>query len=172
MNIKILRNIECNLWTKNAGLLKIAFMKELVAYTISFVCGRRFDDLKFEVSFCFSSEELITDCNKFYRGKDKSTDVLSFSEFDFTKNKWEEVFALNSGGLIYLGDVIFSYQNIRRDAESIGIPFKDRLTHLTVHSVLHLLGFDHLNKEDEALMEKMEADILSHFNLKNPYLVT
>lgn len=90
-----------------------------------------------EVSVTFTDNEGIRAINKEYRQIDAPTDVLSFPQF-------EEV-----GGTRMLGDIVLSLEKCRAQAEEFGHSFEREAAFLTVHSTLHLLGYDHVNNEEE-----------------------
>ena len=115
-------------------------------------------DLQAELSVVFSNDEQIQVLNKDYRGKDKPTNVLSFPQ------DGGEV-----PGLLVLGDIILAYETIAREAEEQEKDFFDHLTHLIVHGVLHLLGYDHENDQEAEEMEALEVEILRILEVKNPY---
>ncbi len=93
--------------------------------------------------------------NHRFRGKNKNTNVLSFSA------------RADSGD--YLGDVALAYGVTQKEARSEGKRFSDHASHLVVHGVLHLLGFDHVRPRDAAVMEPMETDILRKLGIDDPY---
>jgi probable rRNA maturation factor len=68
-----------------------------------------------------------------------------------------------------LGDLAFAYSYCAKEANFLGRLLSDHLIHLTVHGVLHLLGFDHLSDKDAELMEKVETNILNTLGLEDPY---
>ncbi len=107
-----------------------------------------------EVSIVLVDDAFIQTLNKQYRGFDKPTNVLSFPQDDDR----------------HLGDVVFAYEKISREAVEQEKSFNDHLTHLVVHGVLHLLGFDHETDEEAAEMEGLEVDILAAMGLRNPYV--
>jgi len=72
-------------------------------------------------------------------------------------------------GMFELGDIALSHDTCAREALESGKPFEDHLTHLIVHGVLHLLGYDHICDGDAALMEGIEAEILGNLGLDDPY---
>ena len=72
-------------------------------------------------------------------------------------------------GMVELGDIALSHDTCAREADESGKPFEDHLTHLIVHGVLHLLGYDHETDGDAALMEGLEVEILGILGLNNPY---
>lgn len=72
-------------------------------------------------------------------------------------------------GMIELGDIAFSYDTCMREAAESGKPLAAHLTHLIVHGVLHLLGYDHETEGDAALMEGLEIEILGNLGVDDPY---
>jgi probable rRNA maturation factor len=104
--------------------------------------------------------------NREWRGKDKATNVLSYPQFapkDLKK-------ALKSKNGIYLGDIALCLPTIRREAKELKKPVNHHLTHLVVHGVLHLLGYDHVVLRQAHRMEKLEKAILHSLGLPDPYL--
>jgi probable rRNA maturation factor len=90
-----------------------------------------------------------------YRGKDKPTNVLSFPA------------AANEHG--YLGDIAMAYGVAAREARAAGKSLCDHASHLAVHGVLHLLGYDHETAADAELMEPLEVAILAGLGIADPY---
>ena len=113
-----------------------------------------------EISITFTDDNSIRKINKEYRNCDKATNVLSFPLYE------KELFNLKEE-YILLGDIVLSYDTIKN--ESINITFEDHLTHLIIHSILHLFGFDHIEDKEAEEMEKIEIDILKKMNIANPY---
>ena len=109
-----------------------------------------------EVSLVLADDDFVQDLNKRYRGKDKPTNVLSFEQDE------DEY-------LMSLGDVIFAYQTIAREADEQGKDFQDHLSHLAVHGTLHLLGYDHETDKEAEEMEALEIKILQALDINNPY---
>ena len=70
-----------------------------------------------------------------------------------------------------MGEIILSYETLKKEAEELLIPFKHHLIHMLVHGFLHLQGFDHQTDEDAAAMEKLEVRVLSDLNIDNPYKI-
>ena len=71
-----------------------------------------------------------------------------------------EEFALPDGETPHLGDVVISVDTARRQAAEFGVPLQDELSHLVVHGILHLLGYDHEDTDDEAVMRAHEDAVL------------
>lgn len=117
----------------------------------------------YELSVTFVTNEQIQEINRDYRGKDQPTDVISFAMEEIGEGEMEivgvEVPAL-------LGDIIISIQRAREQAEEYGHSFIRELGFLAVHGFLHLLGYDHMNEEDEREMFSRQKDILSLFGLE------
>ena len=99
-----------------------------------------------EVSVTFTDNEGIHELNKKFRGVDKPTDVLSFPLFDFEGETEEPPIdeILNN-----LGDIVISLEKATEQAEEFGHSFKRETAFLCVHSMLHLLGYDHERSESE-----------------------
>lgn len=98
-----------------------------------------------EVSVSFVGDEEIRDLNRDYRGVDKSTDVLSFP--------MDDEFIIVSR---ILGDVIINTRRVMEQAEELGHSEERELSYLTVHSILHLLGYDHMEDEEKREMRERE----------------
>lgn len=116
---------------------------------------------KAAVCIALSNDSSIQKLNATFRGKDKPTNVLSFPAGDDAQEP--------DAVAISLGDVVIARETIEREAGELAIPVRDHLQHLTVHGVLHLLGYDHEADEDAATMETIEIEILERLNIANPY---
>lgn len=119
-----------------------------------------------EVSVTIVDDEEIRKINSEYRGIDKSTDVLSFpfNEFESPGNFddiEESVDAFNpESGELLLGDIILSTEHIIEQAREYGHSETRELAFLVVHSMLHLMGYDHIADEDRVIMEDRQRKIL------------
>jgi probable rRNA maturation factor len=100
--------------------------------------------------------------NRTWRGKDAPTNVLAFPAADPTV-------PVPDGAPLLLGDVVLAFETVRREAEEQEKPLADHLRHLVVHGVLHLLGHDHENATQAAIMEAREIAILAEMGVPNPY---
>ena len=96
--------------------------------------------------------------NRHYRGKDYATNVLSFA-VDLPRGVASPL----------LGDLVICAPVVAREARAQGKATRDHYAHLTVHGVLHLLGFDHRNGRDAAQMELLETRILATLGIADPY---
>lgn len=111
-----------------------------------------------EVSVTFCDNEYIRKLNKEYRDKDKATDVLSFPLYDFNEED-DSIFEMEDS--IALGDIVISLERAREQAEEIGNSFIKEVAFLTVHSMLHLLGYDHeRSAEDDEAQCTAQRDIV------------
>ncbi len=110
-------------------------------------------ELDYEISISFVDDNEIRLLNKQYRGIDKATDVLSFSMLT-----GDEV--IKHSLPILLGDIVISVQSALRQSNEFGHTLEREIVYLTMHSMLHLLGYDHLNKEDKKQMREREKEIM------------
>jgi probable rRNA maturation factor len=103
--------------------------------------------------------------NRDYRGLDAPTNVLAFPV-------WEPGTRLPPGAPVLLGDVVLAVETVAQEAADQKKPLADHLVHLTVHGVLHLLGYDHLTRAESAAMESLERSILAELGIPDPYRET
>ncbi|MBE6649798.1 MAG: rRNA maturation RNase YbeY [Ruminococcaceae bacterium] len=113
-----------------------------------------------EVSVTFVDREEIRTLNRDYREKDSVTDVLSFPTFDAD----EEIF-VPEGESVPLGDVIICYDRCLEQAEEFGHSVEREVAYLTIHSVLHLLGYDHMVPDEEKEMTEKQDEIIKQVRL-------
>jgi probable rRNA maturation factor len=116
-----------------------------------------------EVSVSFVDNDAIHKLNLEYREKDKPTDVLSFPMWE--KEELSDGSALD-GHAVTLGDIIISAEKAKSQAEEYGHSLEREICFLSVHSILHLLGYDHeTSEEDEAYMKTKQEDVLIKIGL-------
>lgn len=116
-----------------------------------------------EVSVTFTDDEKIHALNKKFRGVDRPTDVLSFPLFDYEGTSEEPPV---DEMMEMLGDVVLSLETAARQAEEYGHSFEREVAFLTVHSMLHLLGYDHETGDaDEADMRARQRAIMEALGL-------
>lgn len=117
-----------------------------------------------EVSVTFMSDDEIQKVNAQYRGINKPTDVISFALEEMTEG---EVAIITEEGMpVVLGDIIISVDTAYRQAEEYGHDSRREIGFLALHGFLHLLGYDHLNEEDEKKMFNRQKEILDTFGLE------
>lgn len=110
------------------------------------------------LSVSIVDNEFIHKMNKEYRGIDRPTDVISFAFLDTESDKSA---VLNSFGPVVLGDIYISIDKAKEQAQEYGHPLDRELRFLFVHGLLHLLGYDHMKKEDEEIMFPLQEKILA-----------
>ena len=131
-------------------------MEEAAAYGADL---ENLDDERCEISVTFVDMEEIHELNKLHRGVDKPTDVLSFPQFeDVCEEAPEE-------GEICLGDVVICREKAAEQAEEFGHSFEREILYLFVHSVLHLLGYDHMEEGEKKVMRAREEKIMEHIDV-------
>ena len=126
-----------------------AWVKRLVEAALKGAKARPVD----EVGVVFVADKEMISLNTAYRGKRKTTDVLSFGN----DGSWP-----GEGGKGLLGDVVISMPQIRRQAKKAGKPVRDELAMMLVHGTLHLLGYDHETVKDEKVMFPLQKRILKN----------
>ena len=116
-----------------------------------------------EVSVTFTDNEGIRELNRKFRNIDRPTDVLSFPLFDYTGESEEPPVDEFVG---MLGDIVISLEQAKKQAEEFGHSFEREAAFLTVHSMLHLLGYDHeAGGAEEADMRRRQREILDRMGL-------
>ncbi|WP_352399561.1 rRNA maturation RNase YbeY [Anaerotignum sp.] len=110
-----------------------------------------------EVSVSIVVNAEIRQINKQFRGIDRATDVLSFPLLTFEE---DEILDLNEKNEVLLGDIIISLERAREQAQEYGHSLKREVAFLTAHSMLHLLGYDHMKEDEEKEMFSKQREIL------------
>ncbi|MGL4873138.1 MAG: rRNA maturation RNase YbeY [Clostridium sp.] len=130
-------------------------------------------DRECEVSLVLVDNEEIREINNETRSIDKATDVLSFPMLDYEDKKvFKEVYkgkefdeTYLDGEELVLGDIVLSLERALEQSKEYNHSFERESFYLTVHSVLHLLGYDHMEEEDKKTMRKREEEILNKLNI-------
>ncbi|MEM1234251.1 MAG: rRNA maturation RNase YbeY [Pseudomonadota bacterium] len=141
-------------------------LEALARPAVTAVCARL--AVTGEVVLMGCNDARIAALNADFRGKSQPTNVLSWPSVDRAAAEdggWPE------RGEGELGDIAIAYETCAREADAQGKAFDAHVTHLIVHGVLHLLGFDHETDADAALMERLEVEILGNLGFADPYLV-
>ncbi len=113
-----------------------------------------------EVSYSFVSGEEIKALNAEYRKKDQVTDVLSFPMYENFLESKQDILKNTPHHPILLGDIVVNTDQARLQGEELGHGFLRELSYLSVHSLLHLLGYDHLDEDDKKMMRKVEKELM------------
>ena len=120
------------------------------------------------VTVSFADEKRIRDLNNQYRKVDRATDVLSFPMLDIVYPHKLKEFAKEKSpdGTLYLGDVVICPKIAKKQAKEYGHSKKREIGFLALHGLLHVLGYDHIDENDEKIMTETAEKILSSLNLK------
>jgi probable rRNA maturation factor len=116
------------------------------------------DEERTEISVTFVEAEEIRELNRDYRDNDKVTDVLSFPQFDDLND-------IPDFGEICLGDVVICKDRAEEQAEEFGHSFEREIIYLFTHSILHLLGYDHMEEEEKKEMRAREEEVMTHLGI-------
>ncbi len=108
-----------------------------------------------ELTILLTSDRHLRTLNLSFRGEDRPTNVLSFPS--------------SMGARGYLGDIAIAYRMTMKEAKDAGRSLIDHATHLAVHGVLHLLGFDHVTARQAKIMEPLETKVLKALGVADPY---
>ena len=130
------------------------------------------DPGRFEIAVLACDDDRIAVLNADFRGKPQPTNVLSWPSEDLAPETpggtpWPP--EPEDEAPHHLGDIALAWETCGREAAEQGIALEQHVTHLVVHGVLHLLGYDHMRDADATLMERLEAEILGNLGLPNPY---
>lgn len=114
-----------------------------------------------EVTVVLTNDAEQRELNRQWRGKDASTNVLSFPQIE----PFDPVVGL-------IGDITVALETVRREADELEKSLEDHFTHLIVHGFLHILGYDHIQEQDALEMEALETQILAGLGIADPYAGT
>lgn len=163
----MLINIEIN--CENLDWYKFLPDVELI---LNEACKKVFDRIKFKksvqsvlVSVLLTDNDAIQELNKNYRNIAEATNVLSFPEEELFVGEYEDI---EDGAM--LGDLAFALEIIKDEALEQKKSLQNHFTHLAVHGILHLLGYDHIDDNEAEEMESLEISILEFMGIENPYL--
>lgn len=139
-------------------------MQKAVATTLQVVGSE--DETDFEVSILITDDNGIHEINKETRDIDAPTDVLSFPILEFDEDGvMIEESGDYDGELLLLGDIVLSLERAKAQAEEYGHTLEREVGFLTVHSTLHLLGFDHMEEPFTSVMRAREKEIMDVMDL-------
>lgn len=131
-------------------------------------------NIEYQISLLFVDNEEIREINNETRNIDRETDVLSFPMLDFEEDKvykdmyldfdFDETF--KDGDELILGDMVLSLEKALEQSKEYGHSYEREVSYLVVHSILHLLGYDHMVEEDKHKMRKREEEILNKLDIR------
>lgn len=146
--------VEAGVWPSEAELLALVERAVGAAFSELDLVGTS------ELSVVFTDDAAIRALNAEWRGKDKPTNVLSFPAFPPAK-----------GGPLppMLGDIVLAAETVAREAQEENKPLESHMTHLVIHGLLHLLGYDHETEDEAEEMEAVERAALARLAIPDPY---
>ncbi|MFC3283011.1 rRNA maturation RNase YbeY [Litchfieldella rifensis] len=145
----------------NADETRALPARDTLARWVAEVLRRHPEEKRHELTVRFVDSEESRTLNRDYRGKDRPTNVLSFS-FD----------APAGIELPLLGDLVICHEVVVREAHEQDKSLVAHYAHMVVHGTLHLLGYDHIEESEAERMERLEREILASFGINDPYLLT
>lgn len=147
-------SVEAGDWPDEAALARLVDRAVLAAFAETGSAGHS------ELSIVFSNDVHIRGLNANWRGKDKPTNVLSFPAFPFPR-----------GGPLppMLGDIVLAAETVASEAALEDKPLDNHITHLVIHGLLHLLGYDHETDAEAEEMETIERSALARLAIPDPY---
>ena len=137
----------------NKNISETNELKKFLDFSLNYL---KIDSCIFNIIFV--EKEKIKEINKAYRGKDSVTDVISFALEDdktFVKTNFR-----------VLGDIYICYEKAIEQSEEYGHSLLREILFLSIHGLLHLLGYDHMNKSDEKIMFELQERILDEYGIK------
>ncbi|HEV2502965.1 MAG TPA: rRNA maturation RNase YbeY [Mesorhizobium sp.] len=146
--------VEAGTWPSETELLGLVERAAAAAFAELRLAGTS------ELSIVFTDDAAIQALNAEWRGKDKPTNVLSFPAFPPAK-----------GGRLppMLGDIVLAAETVSREATEENKPVENHVSHLVVHGLLHLLGYDHETDDEAEEMEAVERAALARLAIPDPY---
>jgi len=118
-----------------------------------------------ELTLLLTTDKAVQTLNHDFRGKNAPTNVLSFPHFE----RQQLVKLGKKGEALYVGDIAVAYQFTAREAKAEHKLLLDHVTHLMIHGILHLFGYDHITPGKAARMEKLERELMASLGLLDPY---
>lgn len=155
-------NVQCRDWDGLDGLdALIGAAAQAAAEAAGPAAG---EARRLEVSVMLTSDEEIAALNAAYRQRDGATNVLSFPQ----------AMPGGTGGgadgpARLIGDIVLAHETISREAREAGKSMRDHISHLVVHGMLHLFGYDHEEDTEAEVMEGLETRILAGLGIADPY---
>ena len=147
--------VECEEWTRALPDAEVCCSESAAAVLALEGLG----NLDCEISIVLADNKMVKNLNWEWRGVASATDVLAFPNQECSP----------IGGSRLLGDVVVAFGVASREAGLANVSLHDHLSHLIVHGVFHLLGYDHLDETEAAIMEAKETQVLANFGVSDPY---
>lgn len=156
-------SVPCDAWI--AACPEAAVLVETAARVALVQAAGPYAGAKLTLGLILTDDAEQRRLNRTYRGADAATNVLAFALADPPGDP-------AAGAPVLLGDVVLAFETVAREAAEQHKQLADHLAHLTVHGVLHLLGFDHQSEAEAAVMEAREIEILKILGVPDPYRAT
>lgn len=157
--------IEDKSW-KKCDFINKKYLKNIIHLTLSSI--EAFQNIKIvEIVLLLTDNNKMQNLNNQFLQKNKPTNVLSFPDNTITYQELLD-FLINKD-YIYIGDIALGYEIVNSEANQTNISLQDHFTHLLIHGVLHLIGYDHIKNIDAQKMMDLEIAILSKIGIKSPY---
>ncbi len=121
-----------------------------------------------EIALLLGGDANLQELNRNFRNIDKTTNVLSFPAQSLNP---ANLAVLRTSLRPFLGDIAINYERVLAESIEQNKPFRAHYTHMIVHSILHLLGYDHEQEAEAEIMENLEIQILSNLKINNPYII-
>lgn len=148
-----------NIYLEEGQVIEEAYLKKMKEAAAVLFAEEGVDEERAEISLTLVSLDEIRELNRDYRDVDRETDVLSFPQF-------EDVEDMPEFGELCLGDVVICLDKVEEQAKEFGHSFERELIYLFVHSMLHLLGYDHMEEEEKAAMRQREEAVMNAIGLE------
>jgi probable rRNA maturation factor len=153
-------------WDERTDWQQLATAACLSALAQTPFAGLASSGIPCEVAVRLANDEEVRQLNAHYRGKDRPTNVLSFP---MMQPDLIEALVKSSEGEALLGDIILADGVVGREAAEKGVSISDHATHLIVHGLLHLLGYEHEDDTEAERMEAIERAALARLGIADPY---
>lgn len=148
-----------NIYLEEGQVIEEAYLEKMKEAAGVLFAEEGVDEERAEISLTLVSLEEIRELNRDYRDVDRETDVLSFPQFEGVED-------IPEFGELCLGDVVICLDKVEEQAKEFGHSFERELIYLFVHSMLHLLGYDHMEEEEKALMRQREEAVMNAIGLE------
>jgi probable rRNA maturation factor len=159
MQVQVNLSTQCRKWLLHPEI-NIQVVNDILNLTLA-----QFNSLQklqiLNVSIVLTNNSYMRTLNNKYLHKNKPTNVLSFPQFAFDQQTLTNFKSTKE--VIFLGDVLFGYQVLSKEAKYFSISLLEHFAHLLIHGTLHLLGFDHQLETEAHVMESLEKDTLLKF---------
>lgn len=169
LNLEV--SIDCDLWQPDFEEYKAIITSCCSLIYQNVAEGKALEKFShIELSVVLCDDELIHKLNNDYRNKDKATNVLSFCGLDEDEI---DSYLRRDGAVpdrpFSLGENYISFEFMNKEADAAGIAFNAHFSHLVLHGILHLLGYDHIQDDDAEIMEALETKLLAILGIDDPY---